>query len=49
MYVDLNTNATGNAAGRSTNSPIHIQRYNQIGILASPPKTLKDHHDTKAG
>ena len=40
---------TGNATGRSTNSPIHIQRYNQIGILAGAPKTRKDHHDTKAG
>ena len=30
-------------------SPIHIQRYNQIEILASAPQTRKDHHDTKAG
>jgi hypothetical protein len=27
----------------------YIQRFYQIGILASAPKTRKDHHDTKAG
>jgi len=43
------TSAIGNAAGRTTDSPIHIQRYNQTGILVGPPKTCEDHHDTKAG
>jgi len=40
---------TGNAAGKSTNSPKYIQCYKQIGIMASAPKTRKDHHDIKAG
>jgi len=45
----LCTYDAGNSAGSSTYSPIHIQRYNQTGILAIASKTRKDHHDTKAG
>jgi len=30
-------------------SSSYIQRYNQIGKLASAPKTRKDHHATKTG
>jgi len=40
---------TGNATRRPTNSPTHIQPYNQIGIPASAAKIRKDHHATKTG
>jgi len=40
---------SGNATRWPTNSPTHIQPYNQIVILASAAKIRKDHHATKTG